>query len=67
MHDSSPVESPGHGWHFPLPFHDAKRNQVDTSSFMVKLYTLSPADAENLVATVTVVNEEWLLIMMVKM
>jgi hypothetical protein len=57
----------GHGGHFPLPFHGAKRNQADTSSFMVKLYTLSTADAENVVATVTVVNKEWLLVMMVKM
>jgi hypothetical protein len=30
---------------------------------MVKLYsTLSPAEAENVLATVTVVNEEWLLV-----
>jgi hypothetical protein len=51
----------GHGGHFPLLFHGAKRNQAATSSFMVKLYTLSPADVENVVVTVTVVNGKWLL------
>jgi hypothetical protein len=56
-----------HKGHFPLRFHSAKWRNCTTSAIVVKMYTLCPTDAKNVVATVTMVFQEWLLVMMVKM